>query len=264
MRPVSLHDKTEIAAFLRQKTWMHLYHLGDLDEFFWPYTIWYGAKSEGTLDQLVLLYTGLEDPVMLAITEDAPAMRDLVRSILHLLPPRIYSHLSSGVPEALASAYHIASHGAHDKMLLTDPSQLEKIDVAEAVHLTSADQPELENFYAESYPGNWFDPRMLETGAFYGIRRNGKWASVAGIHVYSPEFRACAIGSVTTHPDYRGQGLAKAACAQLCCSMQGTIDHIGLNVKSDNASAIALYSALGFTKVATYEECTLTLKGLTP
>ncbi|MBZ0290279.1 MAG: GNAT family N-acetyltransferase, partial [Anaerolineae bacterium] len=59
MRPVSLHSKAEIAAFLRQKPWLHIYHLGDLDDFFWPYTLWYASKADtnAAVDQLVLLYT---------------------------------------------------------------------------------------------------------------------------------------------------------------------------------------------------------------
>jgi len=41
MKAVCLHDKSAIEQFLRRNTWLHLYELGDLDEFFWQYTTWY-------------------------------------------------------------------------------------------------------------------------------------------------------------------------------------------------------------------------------
>jgi len=40
------------------------------------------------------------------------------------------------------------------------------------------------------------------------------------------------------------------------------VKHIGLNVKADNASAIASYEKLGFERIATYEEFSLKLKGI--
>ena len=54
----------------------------------------------------------------------------------------------------------------------------------------------------------------------------------------------------TTHPRLRGRGLSRAACARLCQSlMHHGVEHIGLSVKTDNASAIACYTRLGFEKI---------------
>jgi ribosomal protein S18 acetylase RimI-like enzyme len=262
MRPVSLHDKAEIVTFLRKKPWLHLYHLGDLDDFFWPYTMWYGSKRDGEIEQLVLLYTGLDDPVILAISEEAEAMCSLLKSIMHLLPRRIYSHLSEGVAEAFADDYHIEPNGQYYKMLLTDPAQLDTVDTSSVVGVSTADQAGIEQLFADSYPGNWFDPRMLETGQYYGVRQGDQWTSVGGVHVYSPEYRVAALGNVTTHPDSRGQGLATATCAKLCQELQATTDYIGLNVNQSNTSAIHCYQRLGFEQKAVYGEYMLTLKSI--
>jgi len=260
MQAISLHDQATIAAFLRRTPWLHLYHLGDLDDFFWPYTVWYASQTEDAIGQLALLYTALADPVLLAISDDAPAMRGLLASILHLLPRRIYSHLSEGVAEAFADDYKIEPNGQYYKMLLTDASRLEDVDTAEVIPASPADRADLERLFASSYPGNWFDPRMLETGCYYGIKRDGEWASVAGVHVYSAAYRVAALGNVTTHPDARGQGLATAVCARLCQELLATTDHIGLNVSQANAGAITCYERLGFTRKAAYGEYMLTLK----
>jgi ribosomal protein S18 acetylase RimI-like enzyme len=260
MLPVSLHDKAEIAAFLRRTPWLHMYHLGDLDDFFWPYTAWYASKANGKIDQLILLYHALDVPVLLAVSEDAPAMSNLVKSLIHLLPRRIYTHLSAGVQEAFAADYHIEPNGLYYKMKLTDPPCLDKVDTSATFPLSPADQADVQTLFNESYPGNWFDPRMLETGCYYGIRQDGKLVCVAGVHVYSPEYRVAALGNITTHPAYRGQGLASAASARVCRELLATTNHIGLNVNQENASALACYKRLGFEIAAEYSENMLTIR----
>src|SRR5262245_21241919 len=59
MMLVSLHDKAEIEAFVRQNALLYLFELGDLDDFFWPSTVWYARKAEDTIQQLALLYIGV-------------------------------------------------------------------------------------------------------------------------------------------------------------------------------------------------------------
>ncbi len=118
---------------------------------------------------------------------------------------------------------------------------------------------EIETLYRVSYPDNSFDPRMLETGCFYGIRHGMLLVSVAVVHVYSPRYRVAALGNVATHPSFRGQRLATTVCAKLCQSLLQTVDHIGLNVQADNVSAIRSYEQLGFASIAAYKEYTIEL-----
>src|SRR5207249_10409817 len=100
-------------------------------------------------------------------------------------------------------------------------------------------------------------------GQYYGIRHGTSLVSAAGIHVYSPQYKVATLGNVTTHPDYRGQGLGTAVCAKLCQALLQTVEHIGLNVKADNTSAIASYMRLGFEHIASYEELSCSLKQAT-
>ena len=261
MKVMCLHSQQEIEAFLRRNPFLHLYSLGDLDDFFWPYTTWYALKEQQQITQLALLYSGTSLPTLLGLTEEpTDRMRELLQSILHLLPVRMYAHVSGNLATVFADDYHLHSHGIHYKMALIYKAQLETIDTARVVPLSISDVDELEALYRLSYPGNWFDPRMLETGCYYGIRQEKVLVSVAGIHVYSPHYKVAALGNVTTHPAYRGKGLATAVCAKLCQSLLQTVDYIGLNVKADNHSAIRSYGRLGFEYIATYEECALERK----
>lgn len=254
MPVVSLHDRGEIERYLRQNALIHLYELGDLDDFFWRYTTWYALKEGDHIQSLLLLYSAINPPVVLAISENQAALRTLLQSSIHLLPARFYAHLSGDLSMLLSSHYSIDSHGLHYKMALTDTSRLQTIDTSEVIPLTMDNLDDLQALYHISYPANSFDPRMLETDHFYGIRYDSMLVSVAGVHVYSPRYRVGVIGNVTTHPAYRGKGLGTAVCARLSKELLRTVEHVGLNVKADNAPAIASYKRLGFEVVGEYEE----------
>jgi ribosomal protein S18 acetylase RimI-like enzyme len=120
--------------------------------------------------------------------------------------------------------------------------------------LQRADQSALQAFYDQSYPGNWFDPRMLETGQYVGVREAGAIRCAAGIHVFSAQYGVAALGNIATDPRARRRGLAKRATARLCQSLLEHLDTISLNVKADNIAAIRCYEALGFSVIAEYDE----------
>lgn len=241
----SVHDRDELAALLRKDPALHAYELGDLDDFFWPYTTWYRHG-----DATALVYHGQPTPTLLAFAEPAD-LDPLLDRLAPLLPHTFYAHLSPGA--APTGFTRQEGGGPHHKMALRalDPGVPPEGDV-----LDTADREDLDRLYADAYPGNWFDERMLETGQYVGIRRDGRIVAVAGVHVWSPVYRVSAIGNVTVHPDHRGRGLAQRVTAALCRRLRRTTDVITLNVKADNAVAVAVYERLGFATVADYDEAT--------
>jgi ribosomal protein S18 acetylase RimI-like enzyme len=258
---ISLHDKATIAAFFLRNPTIHFYAIGDLDDFFWPYTNWYALQDGDTIRQIILAYTGAPTLILHAIT-DGPLdeMRTLLQRIMHLLPPRLYVHLSGDLITVFEADYAIEPHGMHDKMALVEPTKLDSVDSAAVMQLTAEDHEQISALYEASYPGNWFDTRMLETGHYYGLRESGELLSIAGIHVYSPRYRIAGLGNITTHPKARRRGYAARVTAKLCQELLRTVDHIGLGVKSDNTGAIACYTKLGFTRVGQYHEYALELR----
>ncbi len=252
----SLHDKAEIEAYLRSFPHYNYYHLGDLDDFFWPHTCWFASKAGSQITALALLYTAPDPAVLLAIlNENERELRALLESLEHLLPKRFYAHFSPGLESIFAPTHSLEHHGEHYQMTLTQPEALNAIDSGAAVPLGRQNLAQIEALYQAAYPGNWFDARMLETGQYVGIfSPTGALVCVAGVHVYSPRYRVAALGNITTHPDHRGQGLATAATAGLCLRLREHIDVIGLNVRTDNAPAIQAYRKIGFTVSTTYHE----------
>lgn len=253
-----LHDKDAVEACLRRDETLHAYELGDLDDFYWPNTTWYALEPYGTARQIALIYSASDLPVLLAFTRRVDEMRELLRPMVHLLPRRFYAHLTPGLTDALEGHYCADRHGRFLKMALADRARLFAVDTERAFALTQDDRDELSDLYRASYPGNWFDPRMLSTGKYFGLREGGELAAVAGVHVYSPRYGVAALGNIATHPASRGRGLATIVTARLCRELLGEVSLIGLNVKADNAPAIACYTRLGFSPVAPYEEVTFT------
>lgn len=255
MQLALLHDRPQLEAFLRRQAALRVYELGDLDALFWPLTTWYGLMDGQDMREVALGYNAGDLLVLLATGADNPDdVRTLLQSIKHLLPRRFYAHFGVGMASEVAADYQIDDVSLHYKMALTDVPALEQIDTNDSVHLSQADQAEVLQFYADSYPGNWFDPRMLATNQYYGIREHGVLQCVAGVHVYSPQMRVAALGNIATRPSARGRGLATRASARLCRELLQTVDLIGLNVYAQNAAAIACYQRLGFTIVGAYEE----------
>ncbi|MBU1699256.1 MAG: GNAT family N-acetyltransferase [Candidatus Eisenbacteria bacterium] len=250
----TLHNKSKIESFFRRNAFLHIYAIGDLDDFFWDYTTWYAWEQTGELQAVILLYTGVELPVLLILDEATEPLGRLLESIRHLLPRRFYMHISHGLEGRMKGFYRLDSHGRHLKMGLIDKTLLSGVETSDVEQLSIRDQPALEKLYKTSYPGHWFDPRMLETGRYFGIRDKDEWISVAGIHVYSETYRVASLGNVTTHPDFRGRGFGIRVTARLCQSLCKTADHIGLNVHEDNRTAISLYARLGFKVMGSYHE----------
>jgi RimJ/RimL family protein N-acetyltransferase len=266
-----LHDIEALADFFRADPLLHVYALGDLDEFFRPYARWWGRTESGDvrsgglggeLREVVLLYDSGALPVAGLLIE----MRDR-------LPARFYAHLSPGLEAALADCFRLESHGRHLRMGLIDDSRLpargewpgesggagddltpRTAGAATLSALSCVDLPDVLELFAASYPGNWFDPRMLGTGQYLGARIDGRLCAVAGVHVYSEAYGVAALGNIATRPEHRGKGLAGLVTGALCRQLRRKVDWIGLNVHAENAAAIACYRKLGFARVADYGE----------
>jgi ribosomal protein S18 acetylase RimI-like enzyme len=255
-RIVTIQDKNELEVFLRKNTPLHIYSIGDLDDFYWRYTQWYGLKYEDELEAVVLIYSAVNPSVLLALCrdEELSRMTELLAGVLNLLPKKFYSHLSPGVDKIFKNDYSILQNGNYCKMLLQDNKILSKADTGDVERLSVNDTDALNELYSESYPDNSFNPRMLKTGMYFGIREGDKIISVSGVHVFSKQYRVAALGNITTHRDCRGKGLGTKVTVRLCRELINYADVIGMNVNIHNTSAIRCYEKIGFRRIASYNE----------
>ncbi|WP_344471909.1 GNAT family N-acetyltransferase [Streptomyces amakusaensis] len=256
----SLHDRSALAERFGRDPAMHLMELGDLDDLLWAHTSWYTVSEDGPV---ALLYAVGEIPTLLAFSRagEAAGLEELAGALGPVLPRRFFGHVTGEAGKVLAAAgYEVESHGTLVRMVLTEPGRAaaHPEGVWRPELLGRGDLPELLELFGRAYPGNWFDRRMLDTGQYMGARRDGRLVAVAGVHVYSAEYRVAAIGNVATDPGVRGQGAGGACVAALCRRLGESVDHIGLNVRADNATAVGLYRRLGFSEVTEFAEATFT------
>ncbi len=253
-----IKDRSALEKYFRLDPPLHLYSLGDLDDFYWPRITCYGIQIGKALKNITPFYQGEDLPVLLAFGE---LDHEYIRQLQSLLPDQFYAHLSPGLIKQFSDVYQIAEHGDHFKMVLTNSDPISRANTKNTFRLAGTDLAEVNELYEESYPDNAFDPRMLRSGQYIGLRHQGRLVSIAGIHTYSATYRVAALGNITTHPEYRGRGYSKAVTARLCQLLERTVDFIGLHVKCDNRLALSLYESLGFRISSIYGEFSLQ-KGL--
>jgi ribosomal protein S18 acetylase RimI-like enzyme len=257
-----ISDKKQLLAFLKTDPFLHIYSIGDLDDFFWERTTWYAWMEQGCIRALFLLYQGDNSaPTLLALEEqNRKAATALLHDLRHSLPKHFYGHFSVHLLPHLGNWYNAEFSGLHLKMKLERDllSPVLEPQSQRAIHLQQGDLQRILTLYKDAYPGNWFDPRMLETGQYLGIEDAGRLVAAAGIHVYSTQYKVAALGNITTHPDFRGKGLSTLLTSSLCRQLFETVDWIGLNVAQSNIAAIRCYSKIGFVEHCRYEEILVT------
>jgi ribosomal protein S18 acetylase RimI-like enzyme len=253
----SIVDRSLLAAHLTRNRELHLYELGDLHDFFFPRTRWLGWWVCEEVEAVCLEYQGSHGPTLLAFAEPSneTAMRSLLEEAAATLPRSFYAHLTPGLSECLHPRYELRGRRPAFKMALRSRQRLASRAVPEPTWIGRSDLESVQAFYCGAYPANWFDARMLETGAYCGIRDGEEWLAIAGVHVLSRDHRVAALGNIATAAHARGRGHGSRVTAALCQSLlRSGIEMLGLNVMRENAPALACYRKLGFEVIAEYEE----------
>lgn len=86
------------------------------------------------------------------------------------------------------------------------------------------------------------DTRLM--GPFFGVRREGRLAAMAGERMKLPG--QAELSGVCTHPDFRGLGLGRRLSAFKTRAILDRGEVPFLHAWTDNAAAIALYRRLGY------------------
>jgi ribosomal protein S18 acetylase RimI-like enzyme len=251
-------DFSSVESFLRTNPGLHLYSLGDLDESLKPMTEYLAAEDEGAVVAVVVVFEGYGEPVVLALgSAENTALPELISHIKDELPNSGQVHYTASAREALREEFVLDPDTPlpnHVKMLKTKPRESKRYSHSPE-RLSTEDQSQVERLYKRAFPKgeSAFDPTMLGW-PFFGVRLGNSIVAAAGVHFISESLGVAAIGNVATDPDFRGQGMATAVTGALCEELDHSVDWIGLNVKTDNKPAIAVYRNLGFETTDLYWE----------
>jgi ribosomal protein S18 acetylase RimI-like enzyme len=179
-----------------------------------------GRRDTRALDELAMLVAAGD---WISMPATLPDLAPLVH------PPLRVSLQKTLVQMVCAQRVDVPPCGV-ELCLLSEP------DVAEMVALTGI-----------THPGP-FRPRTYTLGTYLGIRVGGALAAMGGQRMHLPGYRE--VSAICTHPDFRGRGYARTIVARLVASIFDEGLTPFLHVQEENASAQALYRALGFTERA--------------
>jgi ribosomal protein S18 acetylase RimI-like enzyme len=253
MNATTLNDPGQLARVLLADPIGAAYLLGDLEAPYFKHTRWFGAcTKEGAIRTVLMVYTGLDTPVLLTYGE-REGLDAILETKRHHLPGKGFGLLWPDHDPAFEKIYNPASTRRMIRMGLEARAFRPSGSADEAFPLAAKDLPELMDLM-KHYPGNYFEPSMFREGLYYGIRLDGRLVSAGGVHTYSPTYGVAAIGNIVTHGDYRTRGLASSCTGALVGSLLREVDHIALNVEANNTSAIRCYEPLGFAVHMRYSE----------
>jgi predicted GNAT family acetyltransferase len=109
--------------------------------------------------------------------------------------------------------------------------------------LTEADAAAMAALAYATEPGPW-GSATHRYGAYYGIRIDGRLASMAGERLRLPGL--AELSGVSTWPEFRGQGLAAALVRRVVRGFVARGERPFLHCYAANVGAVALYEKLGF------------------
>jgi ribosomal protein S18 acetylase RimI-like enzyme len=127
--------------------------------------------------------------------------------------------------------------------MVFDGSTPEGADDPRIELLGEADTAEMAALAHATEPGPWGSKTHLY-GDYYGIRIDGRLASMAGERLRLPGF--AELSGVSTWPEFRGQGLAAALARRVVRGFLERGDTPFLHCYAANVGAVALYEKLGF------------------
>ena len=248
-------DKERLYRHFEKDPALFAYHIGDLDDAIFP-ECQFAAIYDRTakIDDVALIYNGGKIPAVHAfgLTD---RYGEFLTELLDILPAQFLGHYFESYRPIFLSRYDETPAGSLYRMKLEQPNDLDlhpEIKPQQIVRLTAEDTPKLIALYAEAYPDSWFDPRLLATGKYFGYVRYGRLVAVAGVHVYSPTYKMAVLGNIATLPPFRGEGIATALTGILTHELAEEGLGICLNVQTENAAAVRVYTKLGFATAHQY------------
>jgi hypothetical protein len=92
----------------------------------------------------------------------------------------------------------------------------------------------------------YFTPERLAREIYFGVYVGVTLAAAAGTHVRSRRSSIAAVGNVLTRLAYRDRGMATSVTSAVTAAALEEHRDVVLNVRQDNAPAIAVYDRLGY------------------
>ena len=239
-------DRDWILSFLADRPWFDFYFqcaLDDLATGLDNRAYHLGGARQGLV--IALLLDDVDLVSFVGTLEDAEV------AFVAELPHRAELHVEAAHVPGLLSACASRLRRTDDLRYYTvSGPDLGEPD-ARCRPVTSAEHGAVRALFADHYPETVLTDYMLGL-PFVGVWDGADLVAAAGTIVVNERLGACHLGNFLTHPDRRGQGLARVAARGLFRLLaEREVRTFNLGVYEANAAAWRAYEALGFTLVET-------------
>lgn len=231
------------------------YAIADMQDAIFEDCEWYldsGRRSDVEDDGLIMLFPGVQPPVLFTIGAPEAVERVLLRFFEHSrAPARIYYSIREEHEPVLNKYYDVSGdRRPMYRMVLQRPSALVLPAPTGLTRLMPDDASLLQALYAQGgdFAPDAFDPWQVTNGIFYGIKgSDGALIAAGGTHIVDWDAGVAAIGNFYTLPDARRRGYASVLLNAIVRDLRaGAVDTIVLNVDQRNANAAHMYERNGF------------------
>lgn len=251
-RAAAMADMAQVRRVLQEDPVWAAYAIADLQPVLAPYCQW-SVTAAGEEPGLLLLFTGLEPPILLTVGE-ADAVAALLTEAA--LPEKVFISARQAHVPPIEEYYQFdrpeqgTTFEQMLRMVFRHQAVLTDVTVTHVQRLAPADVPRIEQLLTHGGPftPDAFEAYQLDEGVFFGVcGAGGELVAVGGTHIVDWSAGVAAVGNMYTHPAERGQGYARLILGAIVKTLQqGGVDNIVLNVNTKNSTARRIYEQYGF------------------
>ncbi len=239
----------EVRAFFERDRLLAAYALADLDPENVDESRWWVARRAEEVVAAALLVEVLPFRPCFA-TGDTESLTELFRG--GITEPRLILAIPPSGRPSVEAAYRFERVDTMLRMVVDlgtfRPSVRHRV-----VRLGPDDLEDVIDLYGRA-SRSYFTPARLGRELYFGVYAGTQLVAAAGTHVRSRAAGIAAVGNVLTRMAYRGMGMATSVTAAVTEAALEEHRDVVLNVRRENAPAIAVYRRLGYAVHAAFVE----------
>lgn len=240
--------QADVRAFFERDRLLAAYALADLDNANIDTARWWVARRAGEVFAATLLVEVLPFRPCFGMGE-TEGLAALFRS---LREPRLIVAAPPRARLAIEQTYRFERVDRMQRMVVNERSFRPSIR-HEVTRLSPEHLGDVIELYGEA-SRTYFTTERLRREIYCAVYVDGRIASAAGTHVRSKDAGIAAVGNVLTRLPYRDRGMATTVTSAVTEIALAEHDDVVLNVREDNAAAIAVYDRLGYRIHARFVE----------